>query len=113
MCDCMFNAMNQNYTRRNFYTKKEETYSILDLEDSVKVVPAGGKFMDWDSEFDQIYKRQKSGTISKNHYFSFEYHHIDDMLLTTKVSYNSNITSTQKLIKIKKDWSIIDCQNYL
>ena len=69
--------------------------------------------MDWDSEFDQIYKRQKSGTISKNHYFLFEYHHIDDMLLTTKVSYNSNIMSTQKLIKIKKGWSIINRQNYL
>ena len=69
--------------------------------------------MDWDLEFDQIYKRPKSGTISKNHYFLFEYHHIDDMLLTTKVSYNSNIMSTQKLIKIKKGWSIINRQNYL
>ena len=112
MCDRMINTMKRNYARRNVYTK-EETYRILDLEDSVKVVPAGGKFVDWDSEFDQIYKRPKSGTISKNHYFSFEYHHIDDMLLTTKVSYNSNITSTQKLIKIKKGWSIIDRQNYL
>ena len=112
MCDRMFNTMKRNYARRNVYTK-EETYRILDLEDSVEVVPAGGKFMDWDSEFDQIYKRPKSGTISKNHYFSFEYYHIDDMLLTTKVSYNSNITSTQKLVKIKKGWSVIDRQNYL
>ena len=48
MCNCMFNAMKQNYTRRNVYTK-EETYRILDSEESVKVVPAGGKFKDWDS----------------------------------------------------------------
>ena len=42
------------------YTK-EETYRILNLEDTVTVVPAGGKFYDWDKEFYIIYKRPKSG----------------------------------------------------
>ena len=48
MCNCTSNTMKQNYTRRNVYTK-EESNRILDLEESVKVVPAGGKFKDWDS----------------------------------------------------------------
>ena len=44
MRDCMCNMRKRNCaSRRNVYTK-EETYCIL--EDSVTIVPAGGKFTD-------------------------------------------------------------------
>ena len=94
------------------YTK-EETYRILNLEDTVTVVPAGGKFYDWDKEFDVIYKCPKSGSITKNHCFSFEYNNVEDVLLTSKVAYKAATTTTQKMMKIKKGWSIIDRQYYL
>lgn len=112
MCDRMFNLMKQNYSKRNVYTKTE-TYRVLGLSDNVTIVPAGGKFKDWDSEFDILYRRPKAGSVTKNHLFSFSYEDISDVLMTTKPAFNSTTTSTQKLLKMKKGWDIVDRQNYL
>ena len=112
MCNRMFNLMKQNYSKRNIY-KKTETYRVLGLSNNVTIVPAAGKFKDWDSEFDKLYRRPKPGSVTRNHLFSFSYDDISDVLLTTKSSFNSTSTTTQKLLKMKKGWNIVDRQNYL
>ena len=76
----------KNYAKKN----QEETYYVFGLGDKVTDIPSAGNFKDWDSEFDIIYSHSKAGTTSKNHFFSFEYENINNMLLTT--------TSTQNLI---------------
>ena len=43
----------------------------------------------------------------------FKYDNDEDMLLTSKVVYNSNISTTQKFIKITKGWSCVDQQEYM
>ena len=45
--------------------------------------------------------------------YSFEYYYISDMLLTTKVADNSSETTTQKMIKLKKGWSVIERSWYI
>ena len=82
-----------NFTNRNIYTL-EESYRVLGLEDKVTVIPAGGMFQDWDTEFDKVYCHPKAGSVYKNHFFSFENYYINDMLLTTKVADNSSETTT-------------------
>ena len=108
----MFNLMKQIYSKRNIYTKTE-TYRVLELSDNITIVPAAGKFKDWDSEFDILYRRPKPGSVTRNHLFSFSYKDISDVLLTTKSSFNSTSTTTQKLLKMKKGWDVVDRQNYL
>ena len=62
---------------------------------------AAGKFKDWDSEFDILYCRPKAGTVTRNHLLTFAYEDIVEVQLTTKLTFNSSTTSTQKLLKMK------------
>ena len=112
MCDCMYNLMKQNYSKRNTYTKTE-TYCVLGLSDNIMIVPATGKFKDWDSEFDQLYRQPKPGSVTRNHLFKFMYEDISGVLLTTNPAFNSTTTCTQKLLKMEKGWDVVDRQNYL
>ena len=112
MCVFMFNLMKQYYSIRNVYTKTE-TYRVLGLSDNVMIVPAAGKFKDWDSEFDILYRRPKAGSVTRNHLFTFSYNDINDVILSTKSANNSSTTTQQKLLKMKKGWDIVDRQHYL
>ena len=112
MYNRMFNLMKQNYSKRSVYTKTE-TCHVFGLSDNVTIVPAAGKFKDWDSEFNILYRHPKPGSVTRNHLFTFSYKDISDVLLTTKSAFNSTTTSTQKLLKMKKGLDIVDRQNYL
>ena len=99
MCNYMFILMKQNYSKRNVY-KKTETFRVLGLSDNVTILPAGRKFKDWDAEFDQLYCCSKAGSITRNHLFLFTYKNMSDVLLTTKIAFNSTTISSQKLLKM-------------
>ena len=85
---------------------------MLGLSDKVTIVLAAGKFKDWDSKFDILYHRPKLGSMTRNHLFTFSCKDISDVLLTTKFTFNSTTITTQKLIKMKKGWDIVDRQNF-
>ena len=97
---------------KNMYTKIE-TYRVLGLSENVMINLAAGKFNDWDSEFNKLYRWPKPGFETRNHLFTFTYKNISEVLFTTKPEFNSTTISTQKSLKMKKGWDIVDRQNYL
>ena len=76
---------------------------ILRVVENVLPIDASNIHIDYTLLFDKWYKQPASGTIQKNHIFSFDEATINNCIMTTKQSHNSDVTSTQSIKKIHKN----------
>jgi len=103
-CDRMFNLLKVQWHKSNVYTFNQ-ALAILGAVENVLPIDASNIHIDYTSLFEKWYKQPASGTIQKNHIFTFDKATIKNCLLTTKQSYNSDVTTTQSIKKIDKNTS--------
>ena len=97
-CDQMINLLKVQWHKINVYTFKQ-ALEILGVVENVLPIDASNIHIDYASLFDKWYKQPASGTIHKNHIFSFNEATINNCIMTTKQSHNSDVTSTQSIKK--------------
>ena len=105
-CDRMFNLLKAQWHKSNVYTF-DQALDILAAVENVDTIDARDVHIDYTKLFDNWYKQPVSGTIQKNHIFSFDKATIKNCVMTTKQSHNSEVTSTQSIKKVKNnfpDW---------
>ena len=100
-CDRMFNLLKVKWHKSNIYTFKD-ALDILGTVDNVTTIDASNIHIDYATIFNRWYKQPVSGSIQKNHLFSFSKDTIKDCVMTTKRSFNAAVTSTQSIKKIDK-----------
>lgn len=98
-CDRMFNLLKMKWHKSNVFTFKD-ALEILGTVDNVMTIDASNIHIDYTALFDRWYKQPVSGTIQKNHLFSFSEDTIKDCVMTTKRSFNAAVTSTQSIKKV-------------
>ena len=101
-CDRMFNLLKIKWHKSNVYTF-QQALEILGTVDNVLPIDASNVHIDYATFFEKWYKQPASGTIQKNHIFTFDSTNIHDCIMTTKWSFNADVTSTQSIKKIDKN----------
>lgn len=101
-CDRMFNLLKAQWHKSNVYTFNQALHILASVE-NVETIDASNIHIDYTSLFDHWYKQPASGTIQKNHIFTFDKATIKNCVMTTKHSHNSEITSTQSIKKVNKN----------
>ena len=80
----------------NVYTF-QQALDVLGEAENVNPIDASNIHIDYSTLFEQWYKQPTSGTIKKEHIFSFHKGTIKDVIMTTKRSHNAAVTSTQSI----------------
>ena len=101
-CDRMFNMLKIKWHKSNVYSM-EQAIEVLNTAENVTAIEAGHIHIDYASLFDRWYKQPASGSIQKNHIFSFCSDTIKNVILTSKSSHIAAVTSTQSIKKIDKN----------
>ena len=101
-CDRMFNMLKIKWHKSNVYSM-EQAIEVLNAAENVTAIEAGHIHVDYASLFDRWYKQPASGSIQKNHIFSFCSDTIKNVILTSKSSHIAAVTSTQSIKKIDKN----------
>ena len=98
----MFNLLKIRWHKSNVYTFKQ-ALKILGTFENILPIDALNVHIDYATFFEKWYKQPASGTIQKNHIFTFDNATIDNCVMTTKQSYNADVSSTQSIKKIDKN----------
>ena len=102
-CDRNFNLLKKEWRHKNIYTM-EQTFDVLNACENVHAIDASGLFYDWDSLYDGFYKKPESGSVNKNHIFSFTISNIDKRcIMTSKEAANSEDTHQQNLFYLQRN----------
>ena len=98
----MFNLLKIKWHKLDVYTFKQ-ALEILGTVKNVLPIDASNVHIDYATFFEKWYKQPASGAIQKNLIFTFDNATIDNCVMTTKQSYNADVTSTQSIKKIDKN----------
>ena len=97
----MFNLLKMKWHQSNVFTSND-ALEILCTVDNVTTIDASNIHIDYATIFNQWYKQHVSGSIQKNHLFSFSIDTIKDCVMITKSYFNTAVTSTQSIKKVDK-----------
>ena len=101
-CDRMFNLLKISWRKSNIYCFSQ-ALEVLNSVDDVTAIDASCNYHhDYDKTFKAFYKQPVSGTIQKNHIFSFKKDNMNNVIMFTKRSANAKVTSSQSLKKREK-----------
>ena len=98
----MFNLLKIKWHKSNVCSM-EQAIEVLNAVENVTAIEAEHIHVDYASLFDRWYKQPASGSIQKNHIFSFCSDTIKNVILTSKSSHIAAVTSTQSIKKIDKN----------
>ena len=111
-CDRNFNILKIKWHPSNVYTFKQ-ALAVLSEAENVHPIDASNIHIDYTSLFERWYKQPTSGTIQKNHIFTFQKDTIKDCIMTTKRSYNAAVTSTQSIKSSDKKYERMNSSSWL